>query len=211
MFSYAELHNTKLYSGIIIRGRSEEGGILLITKKCGYKYNKKIIVLLFAGILLPCILLAQEQLTFIAERDTVAFGGNAGAELIISAGEHITIGNSRLDAGTITYGQIHNDGEFHLVIFFGEHNNWYWAFAKDFRPLNTEDVFWEDIFIDYPMDRWDSDARQLFGTPVVIGNTDKMWVPLYYRDIDFHITLFSRKALFGSNINKATQLPCSCT
>ena len=149
---------------------------------CLFLYsNCKRLFFLYFIILLPSALFAQATFTFIAERETVAVRDGGGGELLIRAGEYITIGNSRLDASTVTFGQKRGSG-FHLLIRFGERSNIHWTFAKYFRPRDTVDVFGDDIFIDYPMDSLAS-SRQAGGTPIAIGDTDEMWVPYLYRDV----------------------------
>ena len=150
-----------------------------------FNHNRKAAILLIFSFFISAALPAQEELSFIAERDTIAV--REGNELLIHAGLIITIGNSRQNPTTVSYGQIYRFGEFHLTIRFGERNNIHWAFAKNFRPLNTVDVFGEDIFIDYPMDRIalysiDAVSRQL-GAAIEIGDSDAMWVPSFYQDV----------------------------
>jgi len=134
---------------------------------------RRIAFLLFFGCLLPSALLAQEELIFVAEMDTVAYIGRDENELIIHAGEMIST------TAAVTHGEIRgNSIEHHLVIRFGEPNNRFWTFAKHFRPANTEDVFGEDIFIDHPMDTWDDDL-EIF----TVGDADRMWVPASFLNV----------------------------
>ena len=142
-------------------------------KKCGYNPKNKKIILLFYSILLPCALLAQEMIVFVAERDTVASDW-AGNESIIHAGSYITS-----DAAILVSPLSAASNEAHLVIYFAPPNDQYATFAKHFRPLNTEGVFGERIFINYPMDRRDPNFINTWGDfPATIS--DAMWVPLYY-------------------------------
>jgi len=142
------------------------------------KGNCKVAILLIFSILLPSALFAQEQLTFVAERDTVAHHGETEAqtELTIRAGEHVT-------TNWVGYGSIHRTSGFHLLLLFGELGNRHFTFAKHFRPLETEDVFGEDIFVYFPIEHSGDGTRQATGEPIVIGDVDAMWVPYYYRDI----------------------------
>jgi hypothetical protein len=148
----------------------------LIIQKNGCN-NRIITILIFFVFLLPCALLAQEELYFVAERDTVAYRDEDGNRLEILAGEIINT-----DAAVL-YGQVHIGSDLHLVIRFGDLDI-HWVFAKHFRPANTEDVFSNNIFIDYPVD---SIARYShasgFSLPIAIGDVDEMWVPYYYTDI----------------------------
>jgi len=143
------------------------------------KNTHKMPILFFFFIFLTRTLLAQEQLTFVAEQDTVSFmDGRSTEPIAINAGD-LVVTNAWVGYGTAGG----NTNEFHLTIRFGEPGRWYWTRAKYFRPLNTEDVFGDDIFIDYPVDRWDPYARQSILNRIAIGDADAMWVPAYYRNI----------------------------
>ena len=140
----------------------------------------KVIILTIFYFLIQGNLQAQDVLTFVAEQDTAAYHIEDGNELKIHTGENIIL-NSKFG---VTYGQIHTNSGFHLVILFGEGNNLYTAFAKYFRPLNTKDVFGNDLFIDFPIEHTDGyNIRQMSGAPIVIGDVDAMWVPDYYCDV----------------------------
>ena len=134
---------------------------------------RRVLFLLFLSVLLPNALLAQEQLTFVAVRETVAVNTRTDGPIMLYEGD-VIITNAE-----VTFGGIHYKGEtrHHLAIIFGEPSNRLAVFAKDFRPLNTEDVFGDDIFIDHPFDRFEP------GFGVTIGDVDAMWVPYYYADI----------------------------
>jgi len=121
-------------------------------------------------------LLAQEELYFVAERNTVAYRDEDGNRLEILAGEIINTN------AAVLYGQVHIGSDLHLVIRFGDPDI-HWTFAKHFRPVNTEDVFGEDIFIEHPGDRFDPSIPSASGFYVVMGDVEAMWVPYYYADI----------------------------
>jgi len=141
---------------------------------------KFIFVLCMVG-LINCVLFAEQVLSFIAEKNTVAYRDGGGSELVLHAGDTITAN------AVIVYGATRGRGldQFHLLIMIGEPGNIYWAFAKYFRPQNTENVFSDDIFIDYPMDRNDPSS---FLPPLAFGNPpatiiDEMWLPSFYVDV----------------------------
>jgi len=122
-------------------------------------------------------LFAQEQITLIAESDAIASDWNSN-KLVIPAGTHIT------STAEIFFGVYsgHSYQESHLRIHLAEPNNKYAVFARHFRPLHTEDVFGDDIFIDYPMDHYGTDFINTSGShPAAIA--DAMWLPHYYADI----------------------------
>jgi len=152
-----------------------------------FRIPSKTIVLLCIGFLLPAPLFAHEiELSFIAERDTTAFNWHGTESISIYTGDIITTTSSNVEYGVRIWNAANNMlDEFHLVILFGELGNRFRVLAKYFRPLNTEDVFGDDIFIDYPMDRRASIFRQMGGDAIEIGDTDKMWVPAYYREVLF--------------------------
>ena len=137
-----------------------------------------IVAILFFGVFLSSVLSAQEELTFVAERDAVVFSLNKNETIVLNIDDVITT-----SAG-VGYGETpQNPLEYHLLIFFERSGNRYEALAKDFRPANTDDVFGDDIFIDQPMDRQAVGHWQLSGLSIDIGDVDAMWVPVCYRDI----------------------------
>jgi hypothetical protein len=138
-----------------------------------------IITVLFLSVLLPSVLIAQEQLTFVVVRDTVIVNENTHETIMIQIGDIITT-NAEVVFDHITF---QGETRHHLLIIFGEPSNSYAVFAKDFRPANTEDVFGEDIFIDHSFDRFDSTISSASGAYIVISDVDAMWVPYYYSDI----------------------------
>ena len=139
--------------------------------------NKITLVLFFAFFLSANTLLAQEPLSFIAERETMVFGWHRNEFITVNPGDRIR----NAEAG---YGEAYRySGELHLLIVFGTANDRFTGLAKYFRPEYTSDLFGADLFINYPMDHADTASGQLADTPITIGDTDEMWVPVQYRDI----------------------------
>ena len=132
---------------------------------------------LFIGILLPSVVSAQAELTFVATRDTIAHNVRTSATVVLRAGDAITTN------AAVSFGQLNVAGDMHLTIIFGEPDNQYMVLAKDFRPVNAEDVFGEDIFVDFPLERDDGITPTASGSYVPVGDVDTMWVPSYYADI----------------------------
>ncbi|MCL2853721.1 MAG: hypothetical protein FWE20_11970 [Defluviitaleaceae bacterium] len=132
-------------------------------------------LLLFFGLLLPSVLFAQEQLTFVAVRDTFAVNQNTRETILIQTGD--TISTSEVIFGQLT---LQGQTNFHLLMLFGEsrRNEGLSVFAKDFLPANTEDVFGNDIFIDFPLEPFKSDL-----TERMYDDIDSMWVPAYYNNV----------------------------
>ncbi|MDR0320559.1 MAG: hypothetical protein LBI28_03580 [Treponema sp.] len=142
------------------------------------KANNRITTLFSLGILISGILSAQESLTYVAERATTAHNWGSRETIEIHAGVHITAN------GIVGHFQTFRDsGEYHLLIFYDESNIEYRTLARDFRPINTEDTFGNDIFIDYPMDHEATTGNQSFGHFIGIGDVNEMWVPAYYCDV----------------------------
>jgi len=129
--------------------------------------------------LLPNSLSSQQMLSFVAGQDTIAISNSWPEDtFIINAGDIITT-----DA-RIVYGSLDSSmSEFHLIIFFGEPNNRYFSLAKHFRPISTEDVFGEDIFVDFPVEHLDPHDRVGLGVLTVPGDVDRMWVSAHLRDV----------------------------
>jgi len=139
--------------------------------------NKKVFLLIY-GILFYGVLFSQEQIIFVAERNTIAYRDRDKSELKILAGELITT-NAEVLFGYTTIQTASDWGEsiHHLVIYFGDSCNSYKVFAKDFRPVNTDNIFSENVFINHPFEYFEPG----FGTTT--GDVNAMWVPYYYIDI----------------------------
>ena len=160
-------------------GTANLGGTLLIMKKDGKQNKLQFVIIALLCALLPRSLLAQEPLLFVAEQHTVAYFGATDRTMDIAAGEVIAMN------GIVSYGAArYQSGKFRLILAFGEPpNNLYYVCAKHFRPLNTADVFGDDIFIDYPVEVSESVYRQAPGPSIATGDTDAMWVPSYYANV----------------------------
>ncbi|MDR0320572.1 MAG: hypothetical protein LBI28_03645 [Treponema sp.] len=142
------------------------------------KNNRRITILSFLGIMISGILFAQESLTYVAESDTTAYNWGGDKTIVSHIGDRITIN------GKVAHNVLSRDlNGYHLLIFYQESDIEYRVLAKDFLPLNTEDTFSNDIFIDYPMDHEGSEDRQVIGPAIDIGDVNEMWVPAYYCDV----------------------------
>ena len=154
----------------------------MITRKhgCNPLNSCKIAALVLLGILLSSVLFAQEELTFVAEIDTVAYDwdGVEVNEFVMRAGDLIST-NAEVTFGPLSVA----GGGFHLQIFFGELHEGRSTLAKFFRPVDTDDVFGTEIFIDHPIELYNRSAACGLGWSVFIGDSNAMWVPYYYRDI----------------------------
>jgi len=133
---------------------------------------KRTALLLVFVFLLAGVLVAQEPLLFVAENETVAFTSDSDPDhaIVLNAGDIVT------SNAAINFWQLGGEFErFHLIIIFEQNNRRYFSYAKYFRPLYTENVFDDDIFIEHPFDRifyyWN------------IIQIDAMWVPYYYANI----------------------------
>ena len=139
----------------------------------------------FIGIcvLLSGMLFAQEPLIFVAANDTTAYSTDGNGEIELHTGEHIILDNRVVI--TFSYITYNNpQAEYHIKFNFTDpkSNKRYSVLAKDFLPINTEDKFGGDIFIDYPPDIFDPQYGE--GDLLLrIGDVDEMWVPDYYCDV----------------------------
>ena len=148
----------------------------------------KTAVLLLLGVFLTGILPAQEQeeLTFVAKKDVPVYTPNA------AEGENVSVlytSDLIVSDADVLYGRLVMEpnglDEFHLLIYFhDETSKLLVAWAKDFLPLDTKDVFGGDIFIDYPPGRNES----IISLPLSFGYppatiTDEMWLPDFYTDV----------------------------
>jgi hypothetical protein len=155
------------------------------------KSDNRITILFFLNILIPSILFAQESLTYVAERDTTAHHWGSGETIVIHAGDHITT-----NGWVGLYLTTSDSDEYHIMIFYEESDREYRTLARDFRPLNTEDIFGNDIFIDYPMENEATIYNNVYtGSDIAIGDVNEMWVPAYYCDV-----------LIGENRNKLIEI-----
>ncbi|MDR0321641.1 MAG: hypothetical protein LBI28_09075 [Treponema sp.] len=152
--------------------------------------NRRITILFLLGIFISGILFAQESLTYVVERATTAHNWGRGENIVLNVGDRITT-NGKV-------GQFLTDrdsDEYHIMILYQESDREYRTLARDFRPINTEDTFGNDIFIDYPMDSEASINNNLIGPAIAIGDVNEMWVPAYYCDV-----------LIGKNRNKLVEI-----
>jgi len=79
---------------------------------------------LFIGILLPSVVSAQAELTFVATRDTIAHNVRTSATVVLRAGDPITTN------AAVSFGQLNVAGDMHLTIIFGEPDNQYMVLAN---------------------------------------------------------------------------------
>jgi len=131
--------------------------------------------------LLSGVLFAQEQLSFVVEKDSVAFSANGRKTIELYEGDRITMNRIEIDFGCIYY----DSEEYHMLLCFPDPNsstNIFFVPAKNLQPANTEDTFDKDIFIDYPSDRYDPEDLHLY-FQLYIGDVNEMWVASYYCDV----------------------------
>ena len=119
-------------------------------------------------IVVPAVL--TTGLSFVAERETIAFNALGTEFVIINSGDLITTNNE------ISFGKMSDfSDEKSLKIFFGEPDNQFAAPAKNFRPAYSEDLFGEHLLIAGGVaageDTADSDTAIA------------MWVPVQYREV----------------------------
>jgi len=137
-------------------------------------------ILIGMCVLLSGVLFAQEQLIYVAEKDTTAFNWENNSKIELQHGERIILDNTR-----IYYSPLYTEErEYHIKFAFTDFNSSivHMVRARDFRPANTEDTFSEDIFIDYPSD---TQIQQSYigEEQLAVGDAYEMWVPNYYCDV----------------------------
>ena len=148
---------------------------------CHTQFNLSVLFFVLLAFLLPNYLFSQQMLSFVAERDTIAREWN-GNEMIIHAGD-IIASNSIVYYNRLSSAFWLDDEEFHLTIRFDTPAGSFATFAKYFRPVNTEDVFGEDIFVDFPVEHLDPHDRVGLGVLTIPGDVDRMWVSAHLRDV----------------------------
>ena len=145
------------------------------------EYNKFKIIVLFC-ILVSSNLYAQKTLFFIAERDTTAF--KWGRDIDSDKSIFINTGDIIYSKTDVSYSMTFRDSfDWHLLININEADDIYWTLAKYFYPQSTIDFFGNDIFIDYPMDRFNPNIGQPNDPQIAVGDVNEMWVPEHYRAV----------------------------
>jgi hypothetical protein len=133
---------------------------------------KKTIILVIVGLLMSVVLFAEEPLAY-----KVTETSEASKKTSKRDGYDITV--KTIQKGDIVYSNAamldYNMGVF--IMYLTEPNSkpddMYRIHVKNLSPVNTEDVFGKEIFIDYPPDR-SSDVGYR-----VLGDVKEMWVPAY--------------------------------
>ncbi|MDR0511973.1 MAG: hypothetical protein LBG93_02565, partial [Treponema sp.] len=121
-------------------------------------------------------------LSFVAERETIAFNALGTESVIINSGDLITTNNE------ISFGKMSDfSGEKSLMIFFGEPDNQFAAPAKNFRPAYSEDLFGEHLLIAKGAAAYEDTVAgedTAAGEDTTYGDTAiAMWVPVQYREV----------------------------
>ena len=136
---------------------------------------KKTVVLVIVGFFISVVLFAEEPLAYKVTETSEAY-----KQVSEGKGEHdITI---TLNKGDIVYSNgdadsvfIRSTWDYVFMMFLAKPYDWYGIQVKNLSPVNTENVFGKEIFIDYPPDI--SGDWPYF---LEIGDVKEMWVPAYY-------------------------------
>jgi len=137
-------------------------------------FNCRLIIILFFSVF-SYSLYSQETLTYVANKDSNAFNWDKNETIVIRIGDIVS---TRSEVGFYSI-SIRFDEEYQIMIVFKIENNDYCSIAKNFHPVNTDNFFDKDIFIDYPSDMVDRKNINE-GIQLIIGDVDEMWVPDYY-------------------------------
>jgi hypothetical protein len=137
---------------------------------------KKTVILVIIGFLMSAVLFAEEPLAYKVTTTSEVY------KQIDNKGKveyDITI---TLNKGDIVYskGKVKSDFirstlDYVFMMILAEPYDGYEIQVKNLSPINTENVFGKEIFIDYPPDRDFDDG--FFLSP---GDVKEMWVPGYY-------------------------------
>jgi hypothetical protein len=124
---------------------------------------KKTVILVIVGLLISVVLFAEEPLAYKVTETSEVY-------------KEKSVKN--LQKGDIVYSNAammnFNKGVF--MMFLTEPNDEYEIHVKNLSPVNTENVFGKEIFIDYPPDKY-TDYNAFIKVP---GDVKEMWVPSYY-------------------------------
>jgi hypothetical protein len=136
---------------------------------------KKTVILVVVSLLMSVVLFAEEPLAYKVTETSEAY-----KQISKGNGEYdITI---TLNKGDIVYSNnnaysnfIRSTWYYVFMMFLADPYDWYGIQVKNLSPVNTEDIFGKEIFIDYPPDI--SGDYPYF---LDIGDVKEMWVPGYY-------------------------------
>jgi len=136
---------------------------------------KKTVILVIVSLLMSVVLFAEEPLAY-----KVTTTSNAYKQIKKRDGYDITVKPLQKDDIVYTNKKakpdyIRSTGDFVFMMFLTEPNDEYEIHVKNLSPLNTENVFGDEIFIDYPPDR-DSGIYSY----QVPGDVKEMWVPSFF-------------------------------
>jgi hypothetical protein len=126
---------------------------------------KKTIIFVIVGILMSTVLFAEEPLAFKVTVTSDVYKKTSkrdGYDIEVNTLQRDDIVYSNKKASMDYIRSIDN---LIFLIYLEKPNDGYGIHVKNLSPVNTENVFGKEIFIDYPLD---------------LGDTKEMWVPSYY-------------------------------
>jgi hypothetical protein len=136
---------------------------------------KKTVILVIVSLLMSVVLFAEEPLAYKVTETSEAYKQTR-------KGNDYDITVKPLNKGDIIYSNgkaesdyIRSTWDYVFMMVLAKPNDEYKIHVKNLSPLNTEDVFGDEIIIDYPPDRDFDDGYNL--SP---GDVKEMWVPAYY-------------------------------
>ena len=133
---------------------------------------KKTSIFVIVSLLMSVVLFAEEPLAYKVTETSEAY-------------KQINKGGGKYDTTVITIQKddivYSNNATFDInrsvfMMFLTEPNDGYGIHIKNLSPINTENVFGKEIFIDYPPD------KRIDGYPYtrILDDVKEMWVPAYY-------------------------------
>jgi hypothetical protein len=134
---------------------------------------KKTVILVIVSLLMSVVLFAEEPLTYKVTTTSEAYKQ-------ISKGDGYDITVKTLQKGDIVYSKkmaqynYINAEDLVFLMDLAEPNDEYVIHVKNLSPVNTKNIFGDEIIIDYPPDRYSG------GYFLPHGYVKEMWVPAYY-------------------------------
>jgi len=137
---------------------------------------KKTVILVIVSILMNVVLFAEEPLAYKVTETSEAYNqilkGNGKWDITVKT---LNKGDIVYSNGKVKSDFIRSTWDQVFMMFLAEAYDGYGIQVKNISPVNTENVFGKEIFIDYPPDRSFEDEH--YYSP---GDVKEMWVPAYY-------------------------------
>lgn len=142
---------------------------------------KKRVIFVIVGILITAVLFAEGPLAYRVTATSEAYKQKETSHNIYTT-TTITLQKDDIvyTVNGVFYSNLRELDTYAPVMDLAEPNDEYMMYLKNLHPVNTEDVFGEDVFIDYPPDTFLTRVGRRSNDPAQIGDVNEMWVPNYY-------------------------------